>query len=88
MMGAMGDMFRVDYLYISYSFTAKGLVEISQRIKGTYLIVSSIDKSSIIDDLNTFEIIVNKQFPTVSLPIKFALLKLATSLKLDEINIE
>ena len=86
MMGDMGDMFRVDYLYVSYTFQAAGLLKISEKIKGTYLIVSSIDKAQILDDLNTFEILVNKQFPKVPLRTKFALLKLATAQKVEEIN--
>lgn len=50
----MGDMYRIDYLFISYKFAAEGLVKITQSIQGSYLIVSSIDKKAIDDDLNVF----------------------------------
>ncbi len=85
-MGDMGDMFRIDYLYVSYNFTAQGLVTLAKSIKGTYLIISSINKSEIANDLNVFEIMVNKQFPLLDLPTKFLLLKLAKAEKISDVN--
>jgi hypothetical protein len=85
-MGAMGDMFRIDYLYVSYSFVGEGLVTITKKIQGSYLIISSINKAEIADDLNVFEIMVNKQFPKLNLPTKFLLLKLARAQKISDVN--
>ncbi len=50
----MGDMFRIDYLFVSKNFTSKGVTDITKNMRGTYLIVSSIDKVSIAHDLNVF----------------------------------
>lgn len=52
------------------------------------MIVSSIDKAQILDDLNTFEILVNKQFSGIPLMAKFALLKVATAQNVEEIDTE
>ena len=53
-MGDMGDMFRIDYLYVSNKFVGEGVVKITKSIQGTYLIISSINKSEIANDLNVF----------------------------------
>jgi hypothetical protein len=48
--------------------------------------VSSIDKKALDDDLNVYEIMINKQFPDTILTTKFLLLKLARAEKLSDLN--
>ena len=53
-MGNMGDMFRIDYLFVSQNFESKGASDLTKSMRGTYVIVSSIDKAAIANDLNVF----------------------------------
>ena len=82
----MGDMYRIDYLFVLYKFAAQNLVSLTQSIQGSYLIVSSIDKKALDDDLNVYEIMINKQFPNTILTTKFLLLKLARAEKISDLN--
>ena len=83
----MGGVYRIDYMYIKQVFIANGLIgESVQKLSGTMLIISSVNKALLKDQMNVYQILVDKQFTAATLVQKMSFLRIVQSTDIKQLD--